>query len=175
MKANGNKMRMQSAMEYLMTYGWAILIIAVVLGALFSLGVFSKASLLGTSCVAGSGFYCANPVLTSSTDTLSVTLGQATGSTWYNSSGATYITFYLVPTGTSFTGPSTANGIIKSATTLKTLNSGQQISVSFSNVLGSSSISIGTPWTGYIYANYSTTSGGTPMYSQIATVTVKST
>jgi len=25
----------QSAMEYLMTYGWAILIIAVVLGALF--------------------------------------------------------------------------------------------------------------------------------------------
>ncbi len=31
----------QSAMEYLMTYGWAILIIAVVLGALFQLGVFS--------------------------------------------------------------------------------------------------------------------------------------
>ena len=33
--------RAQSAMEYLMTYGWAILIIAVVLGALFELGVFS--------------------------------------------------------------------------------------------------------------------------------------
>ncbi|MGC8629322.1 MAG: LamG domain-containing protein [Candidatus Micrarchaeia archaeon] len=32
----------QSAMEYLMTYGWAILIIAVVLGALFQLGVFSS-------------------------------------------------------------------------------------------------------------------------------------
>jgi len=31
----------QSAMEYLMTYGWAILIIAVVLGVLFQLGVFS--------------------------------------------------------------------------------------------------------------------------------------
>ncbi|MEM3820345.1 MAG: LamG-like jellyroll fold domain-containing protein [Candidatus Micrarchaeaceae archaeon] len=31
----------QSAMEYLMTYGWAILIIAVVLGALYSLGVFN--------------------------------------------------------------------------------------------------------------------------------------
>jgi hypothetical protein len=28
-------------MEYLMTYGWAILIIAVVLGALFQLGVFN--------------------------------------------------------------------------------------------------------------------------------------
>jgi hypothetical protein len=31
----------QSAMEYLMTYGWAILIIAVVLGALFQLGIFN--------------------------------------------------------------------------------------------------------------------------------------
>ncbi|MGC8662613.1 MAG: hypothetical protein ACP5RT_02395, partial [Candidatus Micrarchaeia archaeon] len=35
------KARAQSAMEYLMTYGWAILIIAVVLGALFQLGVFN--------------------------------------------------------------------------------------------------------------------------------------
>jgi hypothetical protein len=32
-------------MEYLMTYGWAILIIAIVLGALFSMGVFSSANL----------------------------------------------------------------------------------------------------------------------------------
>jgi hypothetical protein len=36
--------RAQSAMEYLMTYGWAILIIAVVLGVLFQLGVFSSSS-----------------------------------------------------------------------------------------------------------------------------------
>jgi len=35
------RMNLQSAMEYLMTYGWAILIIAVVLGALFQLGVFN--------------------------------------------------------------------------------------------------------------------------------------
>jgi len=34
----------QSAMEYLMTYGWAILIIAVVLGALFQLGVFNASN-----------------------------------------------------------------------------------------------------------------------------------
>ncbi len=36
-----SRFRLQSAMEYLMTYGWAILIIAVVLGALFQLGVFN--------------------------------------------------------------------------------------------------------------------------------------
>jgi hypothetical protein len=37
-------MKAQSAMEYLMTYGWAILIIAVVLGVLFQLGVFNSSS-----------------------------------------------------------------------------------------------------------------------------------
>src|SRR5487761_2512136 len=42
---NGAGLRSQSAMEYLMTYGWAILIVAVVLGALFQLGVFSGSSL----------------------------------------------------------------------------------------------------------------------------------
>ncbi len=34
----------QSAMEYLMTYGWAILIIAVVMVALYSLGLFNSAN-----------------------------------------------------------------------------------------------------------------------------------
>ncbi len=38
---NERAFRSQSAMEYLMTYGWAILIIAVVLAALFELGVFN--------------------------------------------------------------------------------------------------------------------------------------
>ena len=40
-----SQMRSQSAMEYLMTYGWAILIIAVVLGAIYSLGLFNGAAL----------------------------------------------------------------------------------------------------------------------------------
>ncbi len=39
------RLRSQSAMEYLMTYGWAILVIAVVLGVLFQLGVFGDANL----------------------------------------------------------------------------------------------------------------------------------
>ena len=34
----------QSAMEYLMTYGWAILIIGIALAALFELGVFNSAN-----------------------------------------------------------------------------------------------------------------------------------
>ncbi len=35
-------MKMQSAMEYLTTYGWAILVIALVVGVLYSLGVFNS-------------------------------------------------------------------------------------------------------------------------------------
>ncbi len=33
--------RSQSAMEYLMTYGWAILVIAIILAALYTLGIFN--------------------------------------------------------------------------------------------------------------------------------------
>jgi hypothetical protein len=47
LNANSERMRPikgQSAMEYLMTYGWSILIIAVVLGIMFQLGVFSGQS-----------------------------------------------------------------------------------------------------------------------------------
>jgi len=36
----------QSAMEYLMTYGWAILIVAVILGALYSLGIFNSSNFM---------------------------------------------------------------------------------------------------------------------------------
>ncbi len=37
--------KLQSAMEYLMTYGWAILIICIVVAILFYLGVFNSVSL----------------------------------------------------------------------------------------------------------------------------------
>ena len=39
--SNLRNKKAQSAMEYLMTYGWAILIIIVVVAALFAMGVFS--------------------------------------------------------------------------------------------------------------------------------------
>ena len=47
----------QSAMEYLMTYGWAILIIVVVGAVLFAYGVFSPAGLVPKSgCTSGNLF-----------------------------------------------------------------------------------------------------------------------
>src|SRR3989344_60033 len=46
----------QSAMEYLMTYGWAILVVLIALGALFYLGVFSPKT--PNTCTAVAPFTC---------------------------------------------------------------------------------------------------------------------
>jgi hypothetical protein len=43
------KRKAQSAMEYLMTYGWAILIVIIVAAALYALGVFNPATWTGHS------------------------------------------------------------------------------------------------------------------------------
>lgn len=42
------KRKAQAAMEYLMTYGWAILIVIIVAAALYALGVFNPATWTGT-------------------------------------------------------------------------------------------------------------------------------
>lgn len=52
------KEKAQSAMEYLISYGWMILIIAVVLAALYFLGIFSPNSLATSSCVLPGQFSC---------------------------------------------------------------------------------------------------------------------
>lgn len=45
------KKKAQAALEYLMTYGWAILVIVIVIAALYALGVFTpKASVPCTPC-----------------------------------------------------------------------------------------------------------------------------
>jgi len=153
----------QSAMEYLMTYGWAILIVAVVLGALYSLGVFSGAAFLGTSCIAASGFYCTNPTL-STGGVLTVTIGQATGTTLNNA----YL--YFVPSGTNF---STSDP----GTSIGTLNSGQQVTVSIPLGVGSpypAAYTLGTPISGYLYLQF-TDIYGTTEVNKIATVLTKVT
>jgi hypothetical protein len=53
-------MKLQSAMEYLMTYSWAILVLSVVLGALFALGLFSPGGIVNTQCILPAGLACVN-------------------------------------------------------------------------------------------------------------------
>ena len=46
----------QSAMEYLMTYGWAILIVIIVAAALYALGIFNPATYSQSTAVGFQGF-----------------------------------------------------------------------------------------------------------------------
>ncbi|MFO8015743.1 MAG: hypothetical protein R6U32_01420 [Candidatus Woesearchaeota archaeon] len=48
----------QAAMEFLMTYGWAILVVLVVIGALAYFGVLNPARLLPDKCTATPGITC---------------------------------------------------------------------------------------------------------------------
>ena len=50
----------QAAMEFLMTYGWAILVVLVAIGALAYFGVLSPDTFLPEKCVisSGSGLFC---------------------------------------------------------------------------------------------------------------------
>ncbi len=52
--------RGQAALEFLMTYGWAILVVLVAIGALAYFGVLKPTTFLPEKCViaAGSGLFC---------------------------------------------------------------------------------------------------------------------
>ncbi len=63
----------QSSMEYLMSYGWAIIIIAAILGVLYYTNAFNL--VVPSSCVGNQGFLCTNPQLFAS-DALLVKIGQ---------------------------------------------------------------------------------------------------
>jgi len=170
----GKRLKAQSAMEYLMTYGWAILIIAVVLGALFSLGVFSGTSLLGTSCIASPGFLCQNPVLSAS-GALTFSFGQNTGATVYNA-------IIWVANQSTTPGPSptffTAKSFVGNMSTYSSyqngLTSGQTITVSIS-LPGYKGAAIGTPFSGYVWLAYNSTSpsGQANLLAKVATIIVK--
>ena len=144
----------QSAMEYLMTYGWAILLIAIVLAALFSLGVFSSSSLIGTTCIADSGFLCSSPVIQGTT--FIATIGQSTGVQLNNA------IVCFVPT--SVPNPSSCSGY--SSADVGTLSTGQTSTVSLL-ITSSSSVQDGHLWMQYGESSYS------DLMSEIATVTMK--
>ena len=184
--------KLQSAMEYLMTYGWAILIIAIVMVALFSLGILGG-SPLGTSCLAQSGYICQTPI--AHAGNFIVTIGQSTGNEW------TGVNVIWVPQGTVAPGTSglTSTGICGAYTSSTTWNAmsfvpggaygngftcattvngilqnGQTVSATFP--FNGAAPAVGTSAAGQIWAYYQLSSpGGTWYSSQLATVTVKTT
>jgi hypothetical protein len=70
-------MRLQSAIEFLTTYGWAILIISVVLASLYSLGVFNQNALTPNICALPADIGCLSSSI-APTGILTINIQQAT-------------------------------------------------------------------------------------------------
>lgn len=68
----------QSAMEYLMTYGWALLIITIAMGVLFYLDFFNGVATVQSTCISSTGYLCTGLTI-NSTGYAIVTLGQTGG------------------------------------------------------------------------------------------------
>lgn len=97
----------QGALEFLMTYGWAFLVILIMIGALAYFGVLSPTKFLPERCTFGSQFLCKDYLINSDGTTADVTvklqnnLGQAiyvnntlTNATSLEGFGACTITIY---------------------------------------------------------------------------------
>src|SRR5271168_1641616 len=145
-------LKLQSAMEYLMTYGWAILIIAVVMVALFSLGILGG-SPLSTTCLPQSGYRCSGVVLSHTTGNVILTIGQTTGNNWINAN------VYFVPQGNSTTAgiPNKISLSPTSGKVIGSLNSGSTYTTVAGGGINGVPVSIPSADTGGISAGTSET------------------
>ena len=132
-------MRTQSGLEYLMTYGWSIVVIALVIAVLFTLGVFNGNSGGGTStCISISGYQCSGITLTSA-GTLSATVGEI---------GSALITLTASGCGSNSTEPT-----MVPLPSSVSLSSGQTSTITASCFTGTRPL--GTKFTGYLWIKYS--------------------
>lgn len=69
----------QAAMEFLMTYGWAILVVLVAIGALAYFGVLNPGRFLPSSCTITPGISCEDFAVVDSTNAITLTLRNGMG------------------------------------------------------------------------------------------------
>ena len=154
-----NKRNAQSAMEYLMTYGWAILIISIVLAVLWSLGLFSRspAGGGGAACVGTIGYLCGTPLLASN-GLLLTSIGQTASGSAITVTGLGCSNTSVQPSTFSFTS--------------LTLPPSQSASVAFSCSLPTSAV--GSPFSGTLWIKYNLGTA-TGLISRLGTVNTKVT
>lgn len=148
--------RVQSAIEYLTAYGWALAAITVVLGIMFSLGVFTPHS-VANACVADTGYLCQGQVL-GSTGNLSILFAQTTGAP-------------ITVTGISCTAAnSTTTPSITPLSGNLVLQSGNQVGLTFRCT--SAAGPIGKSFSGYLWIQYNSGSQ-TGLVSRIAVISTQ--
>lgn len=155
--------RLQAAMEYITTYGWAILIIALILAALFYLHVFNPSP--SSACVLGAGISCTSLYLTQN-GVLTFSLLQST-STPINITAAgcntnstisnTIMTYVYNPPSNQFEVPIEGNYTM----TIQCYSSGKAYSGS-----------VGSLYQGYLILNYTKTNSNLP-HSGYGSIDVK--
>ena len=128
-----------------------------------SIGVFAPASQMGSACIGQPGFACSYAVINTS-GTISFVLGQGTGGTLYNTQ------FACVSSANSTSPISFKYGVPSGYIT-----SGEQLTIAGLTCYGANGPfgpqSVGTPFTGYLWASYTTNSSPTSStnYVKIAT------
>ena len=76
----GEDVKAQTAFEMLMSYGWAILVITIVVGILYAMGVFNPSNVAPSSCKLPAGLSCKTFKIDKSAR-LTLEIGQSTGKT----------------------------------------------------------------------------------------------
>ena len=77
---NNSSRKSQAAMEFLLTYGWAILVVLVAIGALSYFGVLSPDRFLPSKCIVPGGIVCIDFKLDgSATQTVTAVLRNGAG------------------------------------------------------------------------------------------------
>jgi len=69
----------QAAMEFLMTYGWALLVVLIAIGALAFFGVLNPSRFLPNSCTLAPGFACTDFKADGSDDEIIIVLQNGLG------------------------------------------------------------------------------------------------
>ncbi|MGV8141154.1 MAG: hypothetical protein ACP5NW_01790 [Candidatus Woesearchaeota archaeon] len=107
--------RGQAALEFMMTYGWAILVVLAAIGALSYFGILSPSRFTPDTCLASSGFACpGKPILGTTNLTFSIVNGMGYGLTLNSDTNNTDYTttlncanVYLCPQGQQCTSTTT--------------------------------------------------------------------
>lgn len=168
----------QSSVEYILSYGWAILAVAVAAGLLFALGLFGQSSSsTPAGCIAQPNFSCSNPVYT--TNGISVTIGQNSGQDYYASWA--FVTSVSERIGSSglpvnFSESNTVNMV-----SLGLMTPGQSVSFVFKNTsagaIPTGNVPVGAPFDGYVWLAYCTSINCTSptSFAKIGSISVKAT
>ncbi len=139
----------QSAMEYLMTYGWAILILGIALSVLYSLGLFSPNTFVTSQCIFPADFSCISGILV------------ANGLFYINLEQSTVSNINLTAIGCNNIG-NTANMITYSPQKFLLIGSNISLSIQCYNNFTKYNAKPGYIFQGYLVLNYTSLQTGFP-------------